>query len=849
MSRTQNAFSSNAVVPFCQIEAPGAFFSKNSEFEHCLICCQDKPKFAAVGKCGHTEVCWLCAVRLRALLKDTTCPMCKEDLPQVAIVSNSRDASFPSKAVGRDEKLGLVYHDASVMEEVERLFDYTCWQKGCSEAGRCFGTLEELERHLLQHHNRCFCPTCLRERKVFLFEQLLYYPSDLERHHNEGDRKNVIGPSLPPSNPHAFCEFCKKHVYSEEQLLNHMYRKHHLCGVCERMGHRGEFYSDYGHLSLHYEEHHHVCNHESCQRGPYRLAAFDTSDALWLHEVKEHSSKASQKARKQGNRIQIQLGAASYREEQDRRRIDSGPSRPSFAAAVTAAPLPSSPWTGAVQFRWPRGRVSAKVDDEWVDILGRGQRQTEEDDENKYPPRPVAKGKAKRPPMAVSCVSTINGVQFGGSSSSTKAKAKAKSTPIGPVPRPSQEVEDVKPDPAIEEMKSRSRFLALAVQRIDQTGIDVISQLEQEEYRERNRRFKRDLEATLGADLLRSFKECSAQFRRSLADVSRKEGDTAVKTYAQKVLEVFSASREALGDFVAAELLSDLVLLLPDAEPRRRLRQELLDISKREADSAKVAEKQHAKRNNAQKVSKQEPAEVTSPTASSPPLAMPRALEDLAVSCTRVGSERQLSFLATLSAVLNSGVADQASPSLKRQVLQQLVKQLSSSQVDTLQSIQQHLHAAGATDLDFGSLERVMALRPLLSLKLQAQQQQGEGAGVAADRARCWKEWKAAAFAAISRLGKEEQRSLRLYVSLCLSHSESLRSGQGAPVPQTSPAPDLKKQIPSVWERSEVRRPGEAEFPALPGSERPPPTRQQNICLGAPTSTGPRGAYPNARRR
>ena len=35
--------------------------------------------------------------------------------------------------------------------------------------------------------------TLSRGRKVFLFEQLLYQPNDLKRHHDDGDRACTVG--------------------------------------------------------------------------------------------------------------------------------------------------------------------------------------------------------------------------------------------------------------------------------------------------------------------------------------------------------------------------------------------------------------------------------------------------------------------------------------------------------------------------------------------------------------------------------------------------------------------------------------------------------------------------------
>ncbi|CAE8688497.1 unnamed protein product, partial [Polarella glacialis] len=186
---------------------------------------------------------------------------------------------------------------------------------------------------------------------------------------------------------------------------------------------------------------------------------------------------------------------------------------------------------------------------------------------------PVVKGKAQRVALTPADVPAT----FTPSTSSSSAAAKAKAASAAPAPEALE--------PEVEEKRSLARLLATALQRIDQTGIDVIAALDQDEYRERNRRFKRDLQAELGAEQLMSFKECSAQFRRSLAEESEqaagpkaKKGVPAVETYAQRVLEVFRATCERAGEAVAAELLSDLVLLLPDAAPRSLLRRELLQL-------------------------------------------------------------------------------------------------------------------------------------------------------------------------------------------------------------------------------------------------------------------------------
>lgn len=814
------------VVPFCTSpDAPTPSSSSSGHaLEQCLICCEERPKYVGVGRCGHAEVCWVCAVRMRAVLRDIHCPVCKEELPEVALVTDPTSGNSFSK-VGdstlRDTKLGLVYGNATIRDEVETLFDYTCWQQHCCEAGRRFPTLSALEKHVEQQHQRVFCKTCLRDRKVFLFEQLLYKQADLERHHDEGDRRHLVGPGLPTSPPHARCEFCRVSFFSEDDLLEHMNKKHQLCNLCERQGRRGEYYRDYGSLSLHYEEKHFVCNHEDCRRDSYRLVAFLTEDDLWMHELKEHTNakNAPQKTRKHGTRLNIQFGASSYRDEIEERRrtVQSASSRPSRPGATGAASGGGDAWTGGVRFMWTRGKPApGPKSDGFGDSFGAAAEQ----DEERYPPRPVVKGRANRATNAVSA--SVTASKGAAASSSSQGGPRTKNT--------------ASHDPVAAEHRVLARLLAMALQRIEQTGLDVIAALEQEEYKERNRRFKRDLQAELGEKELRSFKECSAQFRQAFANAptSPKAKDAGM-TYARRVLEVFATAKAKSGEFVAAELLSDLVLLLPDTEPRKLLRTQLSALQREEAALGEVV-RETAKAGSSAYPRTESSAPASSETSAPP---MPQKLQALQASCCSSSDGRPPNFLQALDAVmriLSEGKSGQQK--VTAQTLRQQVKLLDAQQAESLQCMQQHLVAAGAGDLDFGPMERLMALRPLLSLKIQGVA--GTGAGAAADRARCWREWKDAAAAAIHRLGQDERSAVQLYVSLCLQQGSERPSALDRGGPATTKAP----VVSSAWEKSQQAAPNHGDFPALPCSE--PAPRPESICLGAPS--GGRGRMGGRRK-
>ena len=51
---------------------------------NCLLCYQDI-KYYSIGKCGHKNVCHTCCLRLRLIMEDETCPMCKTELEEVLI--------------------------------------------------------------------------------------------------------------------------------------------------------------------------------------------------------------------------------------------------------------------------------------------------------------------------------------------------------------------------------------------------------------------------------------------------------------------------------------------------------------------------------------------------------------------------------------------------------------------------------------------------------------------------------------------------------------------------------------------------------------------------------------------
>lgn len=49
----------------------------------CCLVCADPLEWTGVGVCGHKEICSRCVARMRFVLKDNNCVLCKQDSPAV----------------------------------------------------------------------------------------------------------------------------------------------------------------------------------------------------------------------------------------------------------------------------------------------------------------------------------------------------------------------------------------------------------------------------------------------------------------------------------------------------------------------------------------------------------------------------------------------------------------------------------------------------------------------------------------------------------------------------------------------------------------------------------------------
>lgn len=313
----------------------------------CILCCEKCPSYVSVGACGHADVCWVCAVRLRALSCDRHCPVCKMDLEVVVLTNDASTVSLEHsdlKQMVSNEQLGMYFADTKIEQEVAALFDYQCTMENCSNQNGCrFSKLQQLEDHLWYVHWRQLCQTCILERPAFLCEQYAYCSRDMHRHCREGDCSHNGMPALPA---HPTCKFCKQYFYSEEELHQHMHMAHHLCHICEKMGRRNEFYGSWHSLSLHYQQHHYVCAHADCVQNGFRFIAFANEDELHLHHLAEHHRGQGSTDR----RMRLNVGHVSYTESNS--HGNGVHHRTAFPDGIGCE----------IQFMWPAGATATELE-------------------------------------------------------------------------------------------------------------------------------------------------------------------------------------------------------------------------------------------------------------------------------------------------------------------------------------------------------------------------------------------------------------------------------------------------------------------------------------------------------
>ncbi|XP_065826302.1 E3 ubiquitin-protein ligase ZNF598-like [Oscarella lobularis] len=245
----------------------------------CGLCCDESP-FFAVGPCNH-PFCHRCFVRLRILVDDDNCPVCRQELPKPVLTRKIRDYdSFVVAPFQRDPRLGDAYPQSDdIRNACHHLLDHPCPK--CDHQAPTFA---QLKRHVRTEHDRRYCLLCEKHLTLFTSERVSYTRDELARHNRRGGGGD--GPDASSHTGHPLCRFCDRRYFDDDDLLTHLRRDHFFCYICEKDGGQ-DYYKDFVELRRHCKEAHYVCEVGTCAREPF-ASVFRNEMQLKAHVAREH---------------------------------------------------------------------------------------------------------------------------------------------------------------------------------------------------------------------------------------------------------------------------------------------------------------------------------------------------------------------------------------------------------------------------------------------------------------------------------------------------------------------------------------------------------------------------------
>ncbi|KAJ4782684.1 zinc ion binding/nucleic acid binding protein [Rhynchospora pubera] len=312
--------------------------------DSCAVCAEAL-EWVAYGACGHREVCSTCVVRLRFVMDDKRCCICKSDCATVFVTKAMGDYTrvmtdfsvFPPDAT-EGQNGSYWYHEDTqayfddldhykMIKAMCRLSCSVCDRAGPDGVGsgggparrrNRFRSIEQLKGHLFHQHKLHMCNLCLEGRKVFICEQKLYTRTQLQQHIKTGDSE-VDGTEEERSgfSGHPMCEFCKSPFYGDNELYMHMSTEHYTCHICQRQ-HPGQYdyYRNYDDLEVHFRQEHFLCENEECLAK--KFVVFQNEQELKRHNALEHGGHMSRAQRNAA--LQIPTSFRYRRSEQEQRR-------------------------------------------------------------------------------------------------------------------------------------------------------------------------------------------------------------------------------------------------------------------------------------------------------------------------------------------------------------------------------------------------------------------------------------------------------------------------------------------------------------------------------------------------
>ncbi|XP_057871285.2 uncharacterized protein LOC131077755 [Cryptomeria japonica] len=321
--------------------------------EDCCAVCAEPLEWLAYGPCGHSEVCSTCTARLRFILDDKCCCICKQECPTVFVTKALGDYTKSIKdfialsAGANDGKVGDNWFHSDTQayfddEQHYKMIKAMC-RLSCSvceknslpkdsgnelqKRDREFKHIDQLRRHLYHVHKLSMCNLCLEGRKVFVGEQKLYTRAQLDRHLSKGDSE-VDGSEIERGGfmGHPICGFCRKRFYGDNELYMHMQTEHYTCHICQRSrpGHY-DYYQNYNALEAHFSQDHFLCENPDCLAK--KFIVFSSESELKRHNASEHAGNMSRSQRNAALQIPVSFQYRRSGDEHEFRRGSRGQGR------------------------------------------------------------------------------------------------------------------------------------------------------------------------------------------------------------------------------------------------------------------------------------------------------------------------------------------------------------------------------------------------------------------------------------------------------------------------------------------------------------------------------------------
>ncbi|KAJ6644453.1 E3 ubiquitin-protein ligase [Pseudolycoriella hygida] len=265
----------------------------------CVVCFKHTEIFS-IGECDHV-VCYECSARLRVLLKQNDCMICRAELSQVIFTTEIKPF-IKLTALNRsglyDSKYRICFTSLKVQSAFNKLLENPC--SVCSVPP--FPTFGGLKDHMRKEHELFYCDICTDNLTIFSFERKCYNRVNLGLHRRRGDPDNTSHKG------HPRCEFCDRRYLDRDELFRHLRREHYYCHFCDADG-LNHYYADYEALRAHFQSNHYLCEDESCAEEKF-TSVFRTEIDLRAHIASTHGKSLGKLATKQARTLEVEFTLA-----------------------------------------------------------------------------------------------------------------------------------------------------------------------------------------------------------------------------------------------------------------------------------------------------------------------------------------------------------------------------------------------------------------------------------------------------------------------------------------------------------------------------------------------------------